>query len=167
MTRSLTERHAVERSQTRALPSERPLRRLRVAPRGISVQGHVGVDLRIDLFDPGEDRVHDLDRRDLFASDQRDQLGGGQPAQIVGHDYLPRSRGSSVSRRASPSRFEPKTARLMAMPGKSTSQGAFWANSAAETDSIRPHDGYGSGTPRPRKESAASTRMALPSCAVV
>ena len=29
-----------------------------------------------------------------------------------------------------------------------------------------PHDGYGSGTPSPRNDSAASTRMALPSCAV-
>ena len=31
---------------------------------------------------------------------------------------------------------------------------------------MRPHDGYGSGTPRPRNDSVASTRMALPSCAV-
>ena len=31
---------------------------------------------------------------------------------------------------------------------------------------MRPQDGYGSGTPRPRNDSVASTRMALPSCAV-
>jgi hypothetical protein len=32
---------------------------------------------------------------------------------------------------------------------------------------MRPHEGYGSGMPRPRKDSVASTRMALPSCAVM
>ncbi len=52
------------------------------------------------------------------------------------------------------------------MPGKSTRCGAFCAYSAADTDSMRPHEGYGSGTPSPRKDSAASTRMALPSWAV-
>src|SRR2546425_1275231 len=114
---------------------------LRVAPSSFGVEGHVGVDLRIDLLDAGEDGVHHLDGRDFLPPDQRGQLGTGQPAQVVGHDYLPRSRGSSVSRSASPSRFDPKTARLMAMPGKSTSQGAFWANSAADTESMRPHDG--------------------------
>ncbi len=70
--------------------------------------------------------------------------------------------GPARLRRASPSRLVPKTARLMAAPGKRTSHGAFWAYSDAETDSIRPQEGYGSGTPRPRKDSAASTRMALP-----
>jgi len=37
---------------------------------------------------------------------------------------------------------------------------------AADSDSIRPHDGYGSGIPRPRNDKAASTRMAEPSWAV-
>ena len=52
------------------------------------------------------------------------------------------------------------------MPGKSTRCGAFCAYSAADTDSMRPHDGYGSGTPIPRNDRVASTRMALPSWAV-
>src|SRR5437762_1923793 len=77
--------------------------------------------------------------------------------------HAPRSRGSRTSRRASPSRFEPNTARLIAIPGKSTRWGAFCAYSAAETESMRPHDGYGSGTPSPRNDSVASTRIALPS----
>jgi hypothetical protein len=34
-----------------------------------------------------------------------------------------------------------EAARLMAMPGNSTRWGAFWAYSAAETESMRPHDG--------------------------
>src|SRR5207247_9168328 len=80
--------------------------------------------------------------------------------------HAPRSRGSRTSRSASPSRFEPNTARLIALPGKSTRWGAFCAYSAAETESIRAHDGYGSGTPSPRNDSVASTRMALPSWAV-
>ena len=55
--------------------------------------------------------------------------------------YAPRNLGSSLSRTASPKRFEAKTTRLIAVPGKRTSHGAFWANSAAETESILPHDG--------------------------
>src|SRR6185295_14023873 len=93
-------------------------------------------------------------------------LGGHIRGPHLTKCYAPRRRGSSLSRRASPKRLEPNTARLMARPGKSTRCGAFWAYSAAETESIRPHDGYGSGTPSPRNDRAASTRMAAPSCAV-
>lgn len=38
--------------------------------------------------------------------------------------------------------------------------------SAADCDSMRPHDGCGSGTPSPRKDSEASVRIAEPSWAV-
>jgi len=55
--------------------------------------------------------------------------------------YAPRSLGSSLSRTASPRRFEANTTKLMAVPGKRTIHGAFWANSAAETESILPHEG--------------------------
>src|SRR5882672_5721063 len=77
-----------------------------------------------------------------------------------------RSLGSRMSRNASPSRLVPNTARLIATPGKITSHGAVRTYSAADSDSIRPQDGCGSGTPSPRNESAASTRMVEPSCAV-
>src|ERR671926_380647 len=77
-----------------------------------------------------------------------------------------RWRGSRMSRRASPRRFVPNTTRLIARPGKITSQGAVRTYSAADSESMRPHEGCGSGMPRPRKESAASTRIAEPSCAV-
>src|SRR6266542_3696067 len=70
-----------------------------------------------------------------------------------------RSLGSSRSRSASPSKLVPNTTRLMAMPGKITSQGAVRTYSAADSDSILPHDGYGSGMPRPRNDSEASTRI--------
>src|SRR5262249_40677864 len=77
-----------------------------------------------------------------------------------------RRRGSRMSRSASPSRLVPNTARLMATPGKITSQGAVRTYSAADSDSMRPHDGCGSGMPRPGNESEESVRMAGPSWAV-
>src|SRR6185437_2920936 len=77
-----------------------------------------------------------------------------------------RSLGSSRSRNASPRRLVPNTTRLMAMPGNTTSQGAVRTYSAADSDSMRPQEGCGSGMPRPRKESDASVRMAEPSWAV-
>jgi hypothetical protein len=46
-----------------------------------------------------------------------------------------------MSRSASPNKFVPNTARLMASPGKITSQGAVRTYSAADSESIRPHDG--------------------------
>ncbi len=46
-----------------------------------------------------------------------------------------------MSRNASPSRFVPNTVRLMATPGKITSHGAVRTYSAADSDSMRPHDG--------------------------
>ncbi len=52
-----------------------------------------------------------------------------------------RRRGSRKSRKASPSRLLANTTRLIASPGKITTHGAFWANSAAETESIRPQEG--------------------------
>src|ERR1039458_7629171 len=64
-----------------------------------------------------------------------------------------------MSRSASPNRLVPNTARLMAAPGKITSQGAVRTYSAADSDSMRPHDGCGSGTPRPRNDSDASVKI--------
>src|ERR1700733_16332757 len=47
-----------------------------------------------------------------------------------------------------------------------TNHGAVRTYSAADSDSILPQDGYGSGTPRPRKDSEDSVRMVDPNCAV-
>ena len=55
--------------------------------------------------------------------------------------HQPRCLGSRMSRKASPNRLVPNTARLMAMPGKITSHGAVRTYSAADSDSIRPQDG--------------------------
>src|ERR1019366_5892081 len=80
--------------------------------------------------------------------------------------HQPRCLGSRMSRSASPNRLVPNTARLIAIPGKMTSHGAVRTYSAADSDSMRPHDGYGSGMPRPRNDSEASVRMVEPSWAV-
>src|SRR5262249_12947769 len=82
----------------------------------------------------------------------------------VGHQ--PCCLGSRMSRSASPNRLVPNTARLMATPGKITSHGAVRTYSAADSDSMRPQEGCGSGMPRPRNDSEDSTRIAEPSCAV-
>src|SRR5437764_8327604 len=84
---------------------------------------------------------------------------------LLQHDQS-RWRGSRMSRSASPKRFVPNTASEIATPGKITSHGATRTYSAADSDSIRPHEGCGSGTPSPRNDSAASTRMVEPSWAV-
>ncbi|MNC97424.1 hypothetical protein D3C83_150740 [compost metagenome] len=62
--------------------------------------------------------------------------------------------------------MKPKTAMLMARPGKMAIHGAVSANSTAAPRSIRPHAAVGSCTPRPRKESEASSRIASPRNAV-
>src|SRR6185437_13244887 len=121
-------------------------------------QGLAAVERERDVVDgaeqalPGEE--HGLQPFDL------------EHGRCSGRAHQLRSRGSRMSRSASPSRLVPKTARLMAMPGKITSQGAVRTYSAADSDSMRPQEGCGSGTPRPRKESDASVRMAEPSWAV-
>src|SRR5438309_741951 len=103
--------------------------------------------------------LREIERRPPPSSDGDEAHG-----RLAAHE--PRRRGSSVSRSASPSRVVPNTARLMARPGQITSHGAFSAYSAAAIESMRPHEGYGSGMPSPRNESAASTRIEPPSCAV-
>src|SRR6185369_7346107 len=115
-------------------------------------------------FDAAAVRAHDGGRVPLERPELLERVLADRQDRDEGH--APRRRGSSVSRSASPNRLDPNTARLIARPGYSTRCGAFCAYSAAETESMRPHDGYGSGTPRPRKDRAASTRMAAPSWAV-
>src|SRR5690606_6557755 len=69
--------------------------------------------------------------------------------------------GSSASRMASPKRVKPRAVTAMAMPGSSASWGAMAKRSWAAT-SIRPHSATaGSGCPRPRNESAATSMMAV------
>ena len=55
--------------------------------------------------------------------------------------HQPRCLGSRMSRKASPNRLVPNTARLIAIPGKITSHGAVRTYSAADSESMRPQDG--------------------------
>jgi hypothetical protein len=58
-------------------------------------------------------------------------------------------RGSSRSRRPSPSRFRPSTASAIAMPGNTASSGC-WNMRVCASLSMRPHEGCGGCVPRPR-----------------
>src|SRR5262245_14333902 len=75
-------------------------------------------------------------------------------------DYRPPSCGSSQSRNPSASMLKPRTAVTMARPGKITTHGA-WSMKPRPSESMRPSDGVGGRTPTPRKDSAASTRIAM------
>src|SRR3970040_1819566 len=92
--------------------------------------------------------------------------GAGEGRLPDGKAQPVRSLGSSASRRESPKRLNPKTAALIARPGKMAIQGARSANSTAAPRSMRPQAGVGSATPRPRKLKDASRRMAWPRKAV-
>src|SRR4029077_20624838 len=63
------------------------------------------------------------------------------------------------SRRPSPRRLMPSTSTNSATPGMTITQGLKNMYSLASAI-IRPHDGSGGGTPSPRNDSAASSRMA-------
>src|SRR6185437_1787225 len=58
-----------------------------------------------------------------------------------GSAHQPRCLGSRISRKASPNRLVPNTARLIATPGKITSHGAVRTYSAEDSESMRPQDG--------------------------
>src|SRR5205085_3228050 len=113
------------------------------------------------------DSFQDAVAQEEIGAQVRDiEQGRGVRLGGFGLQHQSRWRGSRMSRSASPSRLVPNTASEIATPGKITSHGATRTYSAADSESIRPHEGCGSGTPRPRNESAASTRMVEPSCAV-
>src|SRR3972149_853578 len=71
------------------------------------------------------------------------------------------SRGSSSSRRPSPSRLKARTVAAMAADGHRTRVTEWSMNSRPEA-TMRPHEGAGGGGPRPRKLRPDSRRMAKP-----
>src|SRR5690606_14845075 len=69
--------------------------------------------------------------------------------------------GQRASRSASPKSVHPSAVMAIAVPGRIASSGATWKRSWAAT-SMRPHSAMaGSGWPRPRKESAATSMIAV------
>src|SRR5260221_8661966 len=93
-------------------------------------------------------------------------VGGGRPEADRGgrrrHHCSPRSRGSRLSRKASPRRLKPNEAKRMASPANTEVQGES-RRKLRPSDSMRPSEGVGGWVPMPRKESEASTRMAVES----
>src|SRR5580698_1194905 len=70
------------------------------------------------------------------------------------------SRGSSASRRPSPSRLKPSTARKMATPGNIDIHGA-WLTKSFAVLSVDPQEGAGGNCPRPRNDRLASAMIAI------
>src|SRR6266542_52728 len=114
---------------------------------------------RVD--DDGRTAEGQVRRRDEVTHVQADDVARAEDAHAV------RRRGSSASRRESPNRLNPNTARLMATPGAIASQGARSRNCMPAPRSMRPHEGVGSNTPRPRNDREASRRIACPRNAVI
>ena len=70
-----------------------------------------------------------------------------------------RSRGSRLSRSASPNRLKPNERNKIARPEKIAGQG-FNRRKFRPSESICPSDGVGGCAPRPKKDNDASTRIA-------
>src|SRR5262249_3709307 len=83
--------------------------------------------------------------------------GSMKTPRCEAHDQ--RERGSSASRRPSPTKLKARTARKIASPGQTAIQGALTRKRWAEL-SMLPHDGAGGCWPRPRKDRDASAMMA-------
>src|SRR5207245_5395006 len=137
--------HHERRDDGRRLRGVEPRRRERDVdrPRHLAFRGGAG--------GRGESSHEHNDGEDNEAHHRRDRA---QPDR--------RSFGSQASRRVSPKRLNPRTARLIARPGNTASHGACSKNARPVVLSMRPHDGSGCWVPTPRKLSEASMRIALP-----
>src|SRR6266545_2831091 len=103
----------------------------------------------------------DEDQEDNEADGDQHDAHADQPTdQECGHQCSTRTlaRGSRASRRPSPKMFSERTVSTIAMPGVSVCHGAVRIRLWPSEMSV-PHDGFGSWTPAPRYESAASSRM--------
>src|SRR5690606_34312383 len=75
-----------------------------------------------------------------------------------GFAHWPPLRGSSASRRPSPSRLKPRLTMRMAKPGIAATH--HWSRMKRRPEAIiAPHSGSGGCAPRPRKPSPAAVRM--------
>ena len=94
-----------------------------------------------------------FDGTELVGLDERAMCGirGNRIGMIFQerHQRALARRGSSRSRKPSPSRLSPSTASAMAMPGHTASSGD-WNIIVCASLSMRPHEGCGGWVPRPR-----------------
>src|SRR5947209_1335568 len=95
--------------------------------------------------------------------------GDGQPAARWETSYVdPRSRGSRISRNASPSRFHPSTNRKITIPGKTTVYQYTKGFPGTPRIQLRdmlincPQSAYPTSAPKPRNDRAAATRTITP-----
>ena len=80
-------RHAMERPE-RVAAHHRVLGALRLLPRALGVEEDQRVEARVALLDPGERRVHHLDRRQFAPPDAAGQLGGAHVGQCIIHHVV-------------------------------------------------------------------------------
>src|SRR6185436_7792013 len=105
-------------------------------------------------------------RRHRSGRDDELRAGAGRRARRAHRDPRyppPFSRGSSRSRRPSPSMLKPKTASDSATAGQIASHGAWYMWSSPARESMPPHVGKGGGTPSPRNDRLASVRITVDS----
>src|SRR5690606_4450570 len=112
--------------------------------------------MQVDIADDGVPAFRRLERgRQVF--DRKHRPNGGRG---IGHDQLSLARrGSTKSRRPSPSNCRERTEKTMARPGNIISHGALFMYSRPEA-SIVPQVGMSVETPTPRKERLASASIA-------
>src|SRR4029079_10958600 len=111
----------------------------------------------LTLFELEGDAVDGVDGA-FVGAEPDDQVLDREEHVPGGHRRI---RGSSDSRNPSPSRLNPTALITIAPPGNSRSHGA-WRMNLVESVSIVPHSGVrGSGGPRPRKPSPATSMIAV------
>src|SRR5262245_53515380 len=71
-----------------------------------------------------------------------------------------------MSRKASPKKLKPRTVRLIATPGPTISHGAWRKKLRFWVERSIPQEAVPTETPKPRKDSDASTRITTPTIAV-
>src|SRR5882672_11557078 len=115
---------------------------------------------------PGHEREARAARAALRARAGLESVG--EPRDLGGHgSMIPTqpTRGSSASRRRSPTRLIASTVARMANPGSVGSHHATVTKSRP-SEIIWPHVGYERPEPTPRNDSAASARIACATCSV-
>ena len=159
------ERRRALRRVEHAEASRRSRRPRRSAARRAAIRATIAVDGRHDRRQGGP---HGGGHGGVAVVHDRRQLGGRHASSMpgvarvglarcrgassaVGRSSSPPIRGSSASRRPSPSRLRPTTTSTTITPPGATSSTAPAAPGCAASKTIEPSDGAGGGVPRPRK----------------
>src|SRR6516165_500566 len=143
-----------------------PHLKLRYAHVALRFMAHVGDEVWRDMEIPSFPVLRaPVSSSSKPSKDGRSSGAVPRAAWERGHHDRPRSRGSSRSRRPSPTRLKPTTVTRMARPGNVAIQGAVSINDRPVA-SIEPHSGVGGVAPRPRNDSPAVSTMVNPTVSV-